>query len=227
MKLIISLTLSLIILLLSAQFAIAKKGDVLIRLRAATVIPDEKSDLYNQTESSTGLASTLYGDSSAKLSIDNNVIPEIDFSYYITNNIAAELILSTGTKHNVKIESITSSNNPNLGSIDILPPTLTFQWHFNPDHQFDPYLGVGATYARVMNNRLDLCCNNNLPIHVEKNNFGPAVQIGLDYNLDETYSLNFDVKKSWLEMDVKTGESLIDKLNVDPWVVSLGVGMRF
>lgn len=219
--------IALLILYVYTDIALAKEGDFLVRLRATAIIADEKSNLYNQTESSTGLANTLYGTSAAKLEVGSNIIPEIDFSYYFTKNLAAELILATGTKHDVKIKPITSSNNSNLGSINILPPTLTLQWHFNPDNTFDPYIGLGATYARVMDNRLDLCCTNNLPIHVERNNFGPTVQVGFDYNLDETYSVNFDVKKTWLEMDVKTGASLIDTLDVNPWIVSFGVGYRF
>lgn len=219
--------IALLVLNVYTHIALAKEGDFLVRLRATAIIADEESNLYNQTESSTGLANTLYGTSAAKLEVGSNIIPEIDFSYYFTKNFAAELILATGTKHDVKVKPITSSNNSNLGSINILPPTLTLQWHFNPDNTFDPYIGLGATYARVMDNRLDLCCTNNLPIHVERNNFGPTVQVGFDYNLDETYSVNFDVKKSWLEMDVKTGASLIDTLDVDPWIVSFGVGYKF
>ncbi|MBT6014317.1 MAG: OmpW family protein, partial [Nitrosomonadales bacterium] len=101
------------------------------------------------------------------------------------------------------------------------------QWHFNPDESFDPYLGVGATYARVMDNRLDLCCTNNLPIHVERNNFGPTIQAGFDFNIDDTYLLNVDVKRSWIKADVTTGDDLIDELDINPWIVSVGVGMRF
>jgi outer membrane protein len=198
-----------------------------VRLRATAVIADEQSNLYAQTQESTGLAAALYGTSDAKLDVNSNVIPEIDFSYYLTDNIAAELILALGTRHDVKIKPITSSNNADLGSINILPPTLTIQWHFNPDESFDPYLGVGATYARVMDNRLDLCCTNNLPIHVERNNFGPTIQAGFDFNIDDTYLLNVDVKRSWIKADVTTGDDLIDELDINPWIVSVGVGMRF
>ncbi len=226
-KIFLSFFGSLIIILFFADIATAAKGDIVIRLRATAVIADEQSNLYEQTEKSTGLANALYGTPDAKLDINSNVIPEIDFSYYITNNIAAELVLALGTKHDVKIKPITSSNNSDLGSINILPPTLTFQWHFNPDESFDPYFGVGATYARVMDNRLDLCCTNNLPIHVERNNFGPTIQAGFDFNFDDTYLFNLDLKRSWIKADVKTGDALIDELDINPWIVSLGVGMRF
>ena len=88
------------------HIALAKEGDFLVRLRATAIIADEESNLYNQTESSTGLANTLYGTSAAKLEVGSNIIPEIDFSYYFTKNLAAELILATGTKHDVKVKMI-------------------------------------------------------------------------------------------------------------------------
>ncbi|MBT7407868.1 MAG: OmpW family protein [Nitrosomonadales bacterium] len=226
-KILLGSCCSILILFFFASLAIAKEGDVVVRLRATAVIADEQSNLYAQTQESTGLAAALYGTSDAKLDVNSNVIPEIDFSYYLTDNIAAELILALGTRHDVKIKPITSSNNADLGSINILPPTLTIQWHFNPDESFDPYLGVGATYARVMDNRLDLCCTNNLPIHVERNNFGPTIQAGFDFNIDDTYLLNADVKRSWIKADVTTGDDLIDELDINPWIVSVGVGMRF
>jgi outer membrane protein len=214
-------------MLFISDFALSKQGDFVVRIRATAIIPDENSNLYNQTESSTGLASTLYGTTAAKLEVDTNIIPEVDFTYYFTDNIAAELILAVGSRHDVNIKPITSTNNSSLGSINILPPTLTVQWHFQPNESIDPYVGLGATYARVMDNRLDLGPTNALPIHVERNLFGPAIQVGVDYNLDETYLVNLDIKRSWLEADVKNGASLIDTLDIDPWVVSVGFGMRF
>ncbi len=226
-KIFLSFCSSLLIILFFADIASAMKGDIVIRLRATAVIADEQSNLYEQTEASTGWANALYGTPDAKLDINSNVIPEIDFPYYITDNIATELVLALGTRHDVKIKPIASSNNSDLGSINVLPPTLTFQWHFNPDKSFDPYLGVGATYARVMDNRLNLCCTNNLPIHVERNNFGPTIQAGFEFNFNEKYLFNLDLKRSWIKADVKTGDNLIDKLDINPWIASFGVGMRF
>jgi outer membrane protein len=78
--------------------AMAEAGDIVVRLRAADVSPDESSRLGKDVAKNIapGLMST-----GAELAVDNNVIPEIDFSYYITKNIAAELILAVGTRHDV------------------------------------------------------------------------------------------------------------------------------
>jgi outer membrane protein len=194
--------------LMAPALSFAEKGDVVVRLRATHIAPDESSHL------------NLSG--YQRLEVDSNTIPEIDFSYYVTKNIAAELILATGTRHDVNAIADNGSVSK-LGSINLLPPTLTAQWHFNPDQAIDPYVGAGISYIRAMDRNLNL---NTTGITVDRNMFGPALQAGADYNLPNKWLVNFDVKKIWFSTDVNT-TSKIDNLDVDPWVVSFGVGKKF
>jgi outer membrane protein len=217
------------------SLAMAEAGDFVVRVRATHIAPDESSSLGATTQANTGLAGALYGNTTSELRVDSNTIPEIDFSYYITKNIAAELILALGTRHDVTITGAaagsTAANNPNLGSINLLPPTLSLQWHFNPDQTFDPYVGVGLSYVRAMDNNLNLA--GAVPIKVSRNNWGPAIQAGFDYNLENKWLVNFDVKKIWFDTKVEGSAdggvtyAKIDQLDVDPWVVSVGFGKKF
>jgi outer membrane protein len=194
--------------LMAPALSFAEKGDVVVRLRATHIAPDESSHL------------NLSG--YQRLEVDSNTIPEIDFSYYFTKNIAAELILATGTRHDVNAIANDGSVSK-LGSINLLPPTLTAQWHFNPDQTVDPYVGAGLSYIRAMDRNLNLSTTG---ITVDRNMFGPALQAGVDYNLQNKWLVNFDVKKIWFSTDVNT-TSKIDDLDVDPWVVSFGIGKKF
>ena len=212
---------SLIVILVSALLApalsFAEKGDFVVRLRATHVAPDETSKL-----SSIGGAvnEALVG---ASLEVESNTIAEIDFSYYITKNIAAELILAAGTRHDVNVVGNAAAQK--LGSVNLLPPTLTAQWHFNPDQTFDPYAGAGISYVRAMDNGLNSTLGG---IHIDRNIFGPALQAGFDVNLQDKWLVNFDVKKIWFSSDVFLNPSTkIDSLDIDPWVVSFGVGKKF
>jgi len=238
MKKIIAVSLAASSLAFAAG-AHAEAGDIVVRLRATNVDPDVSSSLGKKTDQAygTGTAVALYGSAGAKLRVDDQWIPEIDFSYYFTKNIAAELILATGTRHDVK----TSSFNPatlttnKLGSVNLLPPTLTLQWHFMPDQSFDPYLGAGVNYTYFMDKNLTA---QGVPgvgpqkIKLENDSWGGALQAGFDVNLKDRWLLNFDVKKVWISSDVKLnllggGYRKIDSLDIDPWVISVGIGKKF
>ena len=195
--------------LMAPALSFAEKGDIVVRARVTHVAPDESSQL----DSSIG----------DRLEVNSNTIPEIDFSYYFTKNIAAELILAVGSRHDVNIGGSGANAGAKLGSINLLPPTLTAQWHFNPDQTIDPYVGAGMSYIRAMDRNLNL---DTTGITVERNMFGPVLQAGADYNLPNKWLVNFDVKKIWFSTDVST-TTKIDNLDIDPWVVSFGVGKKF
>lgn len=233
---------TLLVLAIAAIFApalaMAEAGDIVLRLRATNINPDESSDLGKDTAKAygAGIAGALYGPnySNAELRVDSKTIPEFDISYYFTKNIAAELILAFGARHDVSI----SDQGPalyqkGLGSVNILPPTLTAQWHFLPDQTFDPYVGAGVTYVRALDRNLKaFTALGAEPIHIDRNMWGPAVQAGFDVNLQDKWLVNFDVKKLWISTDVKlnvnnTGWKKIDNLDIDPWVISVGFGKKF
>ena len=148
----------------------------------------------------------------AGVSINNKWIPEVDVSYFFTPNIAAELVLTYPQKHSVYL------NDAYLGSLKHLPPTLLAQYHFTNFGAFKPYVGAGINYTHFS--------SVNLPagLDVKRSSWGGALQVGFDYALDKNWSLNFDVKKVYIDTKINNN---IGKLKVDPWLVGVGVGYRF
>ncbi len=232
----------LVVALLSAfapVLAQAEAGDIVVRLRAAYVNPDEHSKLGSVSAANgLGGSSAAIG-SDARLTVDNNTIPELDISYYITKNIAAELILATGTRHDVHLTKNSASaplggilGNEDLGSVNILPPTLTAQWHFNPDQMIDPYVGAGINYTHSFDRSLKTTVGN-YPIHIDQNMFGAVAQAGVDVNLGSGWLINADVKYVTMNTNVKVtldnGATWkkIDDLDINPWVFGVGIGKKF
>ncbi|TAH34228.1 MAG: OmpW family protein [Alphaproteobacteria bacterium] len=150
----------------------------MMRFRGIAVVPQED-------------ASTTIG---GNVEIDNTVVPEVDFSYFFTKNWAAELILAT-TPH----DATATAGNIDLGSVWLLPPTLTMQYHMDPVDGWKPYVGAGVNYTIFYNEDKGPAINS---IKYD-NSFGPALQAGVDYDLKNGWFLNFDVKKIWINTDVK------------------------
>ena len=60
------------------------------------------------------------------------------------------------------------------------------------------------------------------------------MQAGFDINLKDGWLVNADVKYVWLDTDVKLNGAAtgnvwrkIDSLDINPWVVGIGIGKKF
>ena len=147
------------------------------------------------------------------VSVNDKWIPELDISYFFTPNLAAELILTYPQKHDVRL------NGAKIGTLKHLPPTLLAQYHFTNLGAFKPYVGAGINYTRFSSVNLDVP-----DVSIKKNSWGPAMQVGFGYALDKNWSINFDVKKVYIDTNVSGG---IGKFKVDPVLVGVGLGYRF
>ncbi|NVK08835.1 OmpW/AlkL family protein [Tenacibaculum sp.] len=177
------------------------------RFRWVSVLPNESATI-----------GTIGGD----VEIGKSFIPELDFTYYFTENIAAELILGTAN-HDVKAVN-TALGNVNLGDVWLLPPTLTLQYHFNIS-DFKPYVGAGVNYTIFYN------ADPGAVVDVDyENGFGYALQLGFDYDLDDTWFLNVDAKYIGLSTDVSVNAGIATvpaEVDINPLLIGFGIGMRF
>jgi outer membrane protein len=186
-----------------------KAGDWVLRARAIGVVPAEDASI---TGAVTG----------SQIDIDTAVVPELDFSYFVTDNIAFELIAAIAP-HDVN--TATSSAGPlDLGDVWLLPPTLTAQYHFTQFGQWKPYVGAGVNYTVFFGEDKGTSVTS---VDYD-NSFGPALQAGVDYMLDDHWMVNFDVKKIWINTDVKFNSGAIAAdVDINPWVIGVGVGYKF
>ena len=161
--------------------------------------------------------------------ISDTFIPELDFTYFFTEHFAAELILGTA-KHEVKAIN-TAAGNIDLGSAWLLPPTLTAQYHFYTSDQkvFKPYIGAGVNYTLFYNEK-----SGDVAGVDYDNALGYAAQVGFDLMLDDTFFINFDAKRLFLSTDVTVdasnlapGLSIPAEVDINPWLIGVGVGMKF
>ncbi len=192
-----------------AADTIAAKSPWQVRLRGLGVITRDS-----------GFVDGIAG---SDLSFSDTAIPEMDISYYFTDNIAAELILGTTSAKVYGEGSIAGLGE--VGKTWLLPPTVTLQYHFTDFGAFKPYVGAGVNYSMFYHQK-----GTNASSLDVKNTVGAALQVGVDYMINDHWGANVDVKKIFLRPDWEgtLGTTPISgKANLDPWLVGAGITYRF
>lgn len=196
-------------------FAASGESPWMVRVRALGIFPDDSSSTFSLNGAAI----------SGETDVDNAYTVDLDISYFFTPNLAVELTLAYA-EHDVKANN-TPLGNIDLGSLDLLPPTLTLQYHFFPTNAFRPYVGAGFSYVLIP----DEDPGDALSIDYDDGQVGLALQVGFDYFFNKNWCLNVDVKKVWVDVDVTVqvapGAYVNTTVDVDPWLIGIGVGYRF
>lgn len=158
--------------------------------------------------------------------ISDEVVPTLQLEYFFTDNISAELLCCIAT-HDVKAVG-TSLGTVDLGKVSHFPPTITVKYHWTDFGAFKPYVGAGVNYTTFYDDELP--AGGPVTAISYDDSFGGALQAGVDYQLDDHWSLNLDVRKIWISTDVTltAGEATIAAdVDVNPIIVTVGSGYRF
>ena len=181
-------------------------GDWTIRAGASVVAP--KSDNGD-------LTGTLIG-----IDVKNATSFTFEVSYMFTDNLAVELLAAYPFKHDVHLDGLGK-----VATVKQLPPTLSFQYHFNPQGKWQPYVGAGLnlttffdedTKGALEGTKLKL-----------KDSWGPAAQFGIDYAFGEHMLVNANIRYIYIQSDAKLDGEKIAKIEISPWVYGINVGYTF
>ena len=193
-----------------------------IRVRALGVLPDSNNSSVHVL-SGTAAQQALSSPASS-LSFSDQVVPELDISYFFSKNLAAELILGV-TRHS--ITGTGALDGLPIGKTTLLPPTLMIQYHFTNFGAFQPYVGVGVNYTTAFDTKAAAPTTTHLSIG---DSFGAAAQIGFDYMIDQHWGFNVDAKRLWVRPEYNatvTGLPVAGTAHIDPWLIGVGVTYRF
>ena len=153
--------------------------------------------------------------------VDDDTVPELDIRYFITDTIAIEAIFGT-TEHKVSAKN-TALGDVNLGTIKVLPPTFTLQYHFKTESKFKPYVGAGINYTFFYDGNPGQFASVKY-----KDEIGIALNIGFDFILSDNNFFNIDIKKYDLPTDVNINNGVATAdVDLDPLAISIGYGWRF
>lgn len=188
----------------------ATEGKWLVRVRATSLSPADKSDPIPSLN--------VPADA---ITVSSKIFPELDITYFLTPHVAAELVLTYPQSHDVKVAGTT------IGSFRQLPPTLLAQWHFRPAATVRPYVGAGVNLTILSS--VDLRVPNVGALDLESTSLGVAGQVGVDVRVAPGWFVNADAKYVTIGSDVSLAASgaKVSKVGVNPFLLSLGVGRRF
>lgn len=199
------------ILLVTSLFAMSRayakqEGDWLLRFGAAQVSPNDSSG-------------TLTGAPTVGVAVGSNLQAFANISYMFSDNLAVELLASTPFTHTI---SATGALSGDIATAKQLPPTLSVQYHFSPTSSISPYIGAGLNYTIFFDEQATAVINS---IKLD-NSLGFALQVGADFEIQNDWFANLDLRYINIETTATTNLGTVD-VKINPWVLSAGIGFRF
>ena len=156
-----------------------------------------------------------------KTHVSDQIIPEVDLSYFFTENIALETICCI-TNHEVSI-----AGGPTIGDAWLIPLSVMAQYHFHLGNGINPYVGAGPALVLVTSNAHRGPATS---FNLDTDNPGYVLQAGVDIKLKGNWYLNADIKKFYVDIDAQAtvgGTAVTGKASIDPIVAGIGIGYRF
>jgi outer membrane protein len=191
-------------------WSMPRAGDWLVTGRITDVAPTANDAITTADGAATGL----------HVDVGDSIMPTLGFTYFMTDHWAVEAILGT-TRHEIRAQG--GATDVAVHETWVVPPVVTLQYRPLTEGRFSPYVGAGLN-AMIFYGGDD---RNGFTVDL-KNGVGYALQAGTDIGLQGPWSLNVDVKKVWFNTEATVnGGTLKSDVNLDPWVISLGVGRKF
>jgi len=160
--------------------------------------------------------------------LDSTADLAVDVTYFLNRNIAVQAL---GTFANTEVKAGSAS----LGSVDVLPPIFTLQWHFVDlvPEGVDPYVGVGFNFNHFDNESGALSDGGTVdgttvPAVRVEDTFGFAAETGIDFPITENVFVNATYKFVTFDADVDAvGGGEVGNLDTNLHIVGAGIGYHF
>jgi OOP family OmpA-OmpF porin len=157
-------------------------------------------------------------DNGTKLDVDVGDAWGFTFSvaYLFDEHWALELFGSAPFKHDINAKGYGK-----IAETDLLPPTVSALYYFNPGGRVKPYLGAGVNFTEFFNEK-----PNNLHL---KGSIGPAAAAGLDFMFTPHWFATVDLRWMYVRTQVQADGSSHNygDLQLNPFAAGLMVGYRF
>lgn len=141
-------------------------------------------------------------------------------TYLLTPNWGLELLAALPFEHDINL-----NGGGKVAETKHLPPTLSLQYHFNPNGAWRPYAGAGLNYTLFFDEKTSGALNA-AELELDPS-WGLAVQLGLDVQLGSDWFANADVRWMDIDSDAKLNGVSLGTVEIDPYAFGLSIGRRF
>src|SRR5262249_51167771 len=163
--------------------------------------------------------------SGAAADVSNNLTLMFDIGYDVTNAFSIQLMGGIPPKPTVAGAGTVASLG-DLGAVRFAPVFLTGTYHAPRWRGWQPYVGAGMVYAIILHDH-DRAISDLIVL----NNWGFALQGGVERSIANNLELFVDFKEAWLAVRAHgTLEGAIPvtaRIGLDPSIVGCGVRFRF
>ena len=153
-------------------------------------------------------------------------------TYMINPNWAVDLLASMPFEHDIR--ATINGDSARIGKASQLPPTLSVQYHFSPDANFSPYVGLGLNWTTFFNEKLvSAMADQGVDTLKLKDSYGFAGQLGADWAINNNWLVNLDVRyvniesKAYVDGPAFGSPETIGTIKINPIVYALNLGYRF
>lgn len=159
----------------------------------------------------------------ATLQVDAGTSATIEGTWMFADQWGVELLAAYPFTHDVDLDGGEGAGK--VAEVDHLPPTLSVQYHFSPDSNIRPYVGLGLNYTTFSNEKTSgALTGTDLSLD---DSWGFAAQVGTDVSIGGNWFLNGVVRYIDIDADADLDGDFIGKVEIDPIVYQLQVGYRF
>src|SRR5262249_8377983 len=161
----------------------------------------------------------------ASADVSNSLTLMFDIGYDVTKAFSVEMMGGIPPKPTVTGERTVASLGA-LGAVRFGPVFLTGKYHITRWRGWQPYVGAGAVYAIILDDD-DRAVSDLIVL----NNWGFALQGGVERSIANNLDLFVDFKEAWLAVDAHGKLSgavpVTARSTLNPSIVGIGVKFGF
>ncbi|MES2683562.1 MAG: OmpW family outer membrane protein [Pseudomonadota bacterium] len=150
-----------------------------------------------------------------EMDVNGSYSQDLDASWFITPQLLAELAVGTPQPLDLSLRDTA------LGRMHQIPLIGMLQYRYPAWRDVQGYVGVGFNYTVFTDRKLDG------DLRLQRSSTGPVLQLGCDVLLHQAWTVNIDIKKTWIDSDLFDAQGFVTHLNIDPLMAGIGLGYHF